>query len=282
VERRYFSIRTGIQGRLKLGRLLDLFAAVFRDFSERCYLQSALGVHCLYSGRKPGTLGTNVPRQIYIKIHKDNIWPILDHYATYTEHDLFDILEFLHDHISKPELGSLHCQQNEPHYLKFDVQAGRVEFREAVNALLTDYSTGYELSPEGLILSLPDLGLADLESEELPPFDPTNVENRVRAAIVRFRRYEASHDDRREAIRALADVLEFMRPQIRVAMPDDEAALFQIANRFGIRHHKKDQQTDYDKAVWYPWIYYYYLASIHATIRLAARRSEPPGPPPAG
>ena len=48
----------------------------------------------------------------------------------------------------------------------------------------------------------------------------------------------------------------------------DESDLFNLANNFGIRHHKPDQKTDYDKPIWYSWMFYYYLSTIHACMRL--------------
>jgi CRISPR/Cas system CSM-associated protein Csm5 (group 7 of RAMP superfamily) len=48
----------------------------------------------------------------------------------------------------------------------------------------------------------------------------------------------------------------------------DESDLFKIANEFGIRHPKKNQKQDYDKAIWYNWMFYYYLATIHACLKL--------------
>jgi hypothetical protein len=79
-------------------------------------------------------------------------------------------------------------------------------------------------------------------------------------------------DERRDAIRDLADVLEYLRPRLKTALTKkDEAALFEIANNFGIRHHNAEQRTDYDKPIWYSWIFYYYLATIHAAVRLIER-----------
>ncbi|HEX3471677.1 MAG TPA: hypothetical protein VHT28_10880, partial [Silvibacterium sp.] len=48
----------------------------------------------------------------------------------------------------------------------------------------------------------------------------------------------------------------------------DETDLFQFANNFGIRHHRKDQKTDYDTSIWLSWMFYYSLATIHACLRL--------------
>ena len=67
----------------------------------------------------------------------------------------------------------------------------------------------------------------------------------------------------------MADVLEFLRADAKeVLNSDDERDLFKLANNFGIRHHKQGQKTDYDQAIWLSWIFYYYLATIHACVRL--------------
>ena len=85
---------------------------------------------------------------------------------------------------------------------------------------------------------------------------------------------EALHSlDLVEAIRELADVLEFIRPAIKEHLnKKDENDIFNIANNFGIRHHNKDQQTEYDKAIWYSWIFYYYLATLHAVLRMTNKK----------
>ena len=51
----------------------------------------------------------------------------------------------------------------------------------------------------------------------------------------------------------------------------DEGDLFNIVNNFGIRHHNDAQKTQYDKPIWYSWMFYYDLATIHAAVRLIER-----------
>jgi hypothetical protein len=81
-------------------------------------------------------------------------------------------------------------------------------------------------------------------------------------------------DDRKEAIRELADVLEYVRPEIKKHLDKkDENDIFNIANNFGIRHHNVDQKINYDKAIWYSWIFYYYLATLHAVLRISKIKS---------
>jgi MoxR-like ATPase len=45
--------------------------------------------------------------------------------------------------------------------------------------------------------------------------DKDNISNKINSAILKFRRHKSTLDDRREAIRELADVLEFLRPAIK-------------------------------------------------------------------
>ena len=96
-----------------------------------------------------------------------------------------------------------------------------------------------------------------------------------------FRGRRSTVDDRRVAVRELADVLEYLRPTIKQAMlSEDERALFELANNFAIRHNRRGQKRDYDWAVWLSWMFYVYLATIHATLRLheRAKHHERDGP----
>jgi hypothetical protein len=109
----------------------------------------------------------------------------------------------------------------------------------------------------------------------LPKYDPDNVEARVQAAVVRFRRHHSSLEDRKHALRNLADVLEYLRPKLQeVISTKDESDLFNIINNFGIRHHNPKQKTSYETAIWYSWMFYYFLATIHACVRLLDEKEE--------
>ena len=50
----------------------------------------------------------------------------------------------------------------------------------------------------------------------------------------------------------------------------DEGALFQIANKFAIRHQRAGQQADYDPA-FLDWIFWWYLATVELTERIISR-----------
>ncbi len=249
---------------------------MYLHFEEEGYFQEAFGYECIDQGKVHGKLGSDVDSLIVRKLRKEDLWPIPEKLPTYSEDDMFDVIEFLFDCASKPTDGIHHDYADCGwHYTDFDEGTGRIEFRGEVNELLRDYSSGFEISQDGEILSLPAQGLESLIDAELPSYDSENVGDRVQSAIRQFRRYRSSLDDRRHAIKDLADVLEYLRPRLKqVLSSKDEADLFELANRFGLRHHRLDQKTEYDKPVWYSWMFYYYLATIHAALRLIDKRQE--------
>lgn len=257
-----------------------MFLRLFRDLyvalDEKCYFQEAFGYDCVDAGEVPGTLGRDMEAQMFRRLRKPNLWPIKEKYASYSEEDLFDVVEFLYDYVSKPLQGYYHSYSGCGwHYSTFDRESGRLEYRSEINELLQDYRNGYELSTDGEILAAVETRMEQLLEASLPVYDEDNVERRVNSAFLKFRRYRSSMEDRRDAIRDLADVLEYLRPQLRrVLTKQDESDLFNIANNFGIRHHNLAQKTDYDKAIWYSWMFYYYLATIHAATRLIEKAEQ--------
>ena len=100
------------------------------------------------------------------------------------------------------------------------------------------------------------------------PSKDSNIVGRINAATNNFRRHGSSIDDRRQAVRDLADVFEYLKPQVQELLAiKDERDLFNIANNFGIRHHNDKQKTSYDAAIWLSWMFYFYLSTIHVVLR---------------
>lgn len=279
--RTYYSVRTGKnpRSRFDLETLLRLFKSLHSAFEERGYFQEHFGYECVDAGLVSGRLGSDIHAAVLLKLRKTDLWPVHRKADTYSEDDLFDVLEFLYDHVSKPTHGGHHDYSDCGwHYTKFEEPTGaRAEFRTALNELLRDYAEGYELSPAGEVLALAqEPGLQQLLDAPLPAHDPANVEQRVEAAIRKFRRHRATPENRRDAVRDLADVLEFLRPEaVRLMSKKDEAMLFQVANQFSIRHHNENQHGDYDNAIWHSWMFYVFLASVHAVVRTIEREKLP-------
>ncbi len=280
MERQYYSKRKNasiekIQHSLE--DVIDVFKNIYGVFCSKGYFQQHFGYQCVDSGFVPGELGNNIEAAIYIKLHKKEMWPIESYFDNdfswgksreKAEEDLFDMIEFLHDHCSKPIDGRYHNYANcGNHYTDFDMKSGQTEFREQINSLLCYYKDGYELSLEGNILSLVESGFENLFSAEVITNKET-VSEKVEHAKLKFRRHSSSLNDRRDAIRELADILEFLRPEMNNVLANkDDADLFNIANNFGIRHHNQNQKNNYDQTIWYSWMFYFYLATVHAAIR---------------
>lgn len=279
MRREYYSVRTKKNpnsGRFDLISVKKLFYSLYMEFEEEGYFQESFGFECVDRGKVSGTMGSDIDAFFLKKLRKDNLWPISAKWMDYSEEDLFDVIELLFDCISHPLDGEFHNYADCGwHYTTFDKKKGQDKYRSKINEILVDYADGFELSRDGETLSLGEQGMQPLLEAELPLFDPENVEKRVNVAILKFRRYRSSLEDRKEAVRQLADVLEFLRPRLReVLHSKDESDLFNIANNFEIRHHNPSQKTQYDQSIWLSWMFYFYLATIHAAIRLIKRKAE--------
>lgn len=120
-------------------------------------------------------------------------------------------------------------------------------------------------------------GLQHILSAQLVPYDEVNVDSKVRSAIVKWRNRHLSLDEKRAAIRDLADVFEWLKKTKsleKILDRKDESAIFDIANNFAIRHHNPQQKANYDQTIWYAWMFHFYLATYHAAIRLLIKNEQ--------
>lgn len=278
-EKPYYSVRTGKHptgGKFDLRMLCKMVAEVYSDFSNKGYFQEYFGIDCT-DDFIAGKAGEDVGTYVFRLLRKEQIWPIHKYSVDWSEEDAFDMIEFLYDHATKPVSGTYHnWNQCGYHYDMFESgDAGREELRLVLNSILADYKDGFQLLESGEIVHMADTGMEPLLLASLPVADESNITKRVESAIRKFRNRGATIDDRRDAIRDLADVLEYLRPQLQQIMNrKDESDLFNIVNNFGIRHHNERQKTEYDKPVWFSWMFYYYLATIHAAVRLIEEREK--------
>lgn len=149
-----------------------------------------------------------------------------------------------------------------------------------MNGVLRLHDPPYEMNDEGLIVEATPTAFHQLLSADVPIDTGDEIKSKIEAAVSRFRTRGASLDDRRTAVRDLADVLEALRPDMKDKMlSKDERELFHIANGFAIRHQNREQRGDYDKGTWLRWSFYVYLATIHAVLRVRDRVEELPPTP---
>lgn len=266
----YYSHRKGTNpspAGLPLADVVDLFIRIYGQMREDGYFHEAFGYECVDAGPIDGKVH-DIELEILLTVRKKNLWPLHVKGPQYSEDDFFDIVEFLYQQVSKPIDGSHHSWNNcGMHWETFNKAQGQVEYRDKVNAVLAHYAKPFELSPAGEVLQKPEAGFEQIFDADIPSKD-TNVVDRINAAVLRYRRHGSAVDDRRQAVRDLADVLEYLRPKVKSLLTSaDEKDLFNLANNFGIRHHNDQQRTAYDTSLWLSWMFYFYLATIHVVLR---------------
>jgi hypothetical protein len=164
---------------------------------------------------------------------------------------LFDLIEFL--------------------YAEATPEEKQAEFRERLSPDLGLFVSPMEMSAGGLIVERGPDELHALVAEPVPDV-PLPLADPLRHAIEQYRRRGASSQDKRTAIKQLADVLEPLRRDVKEHLSSkDESDLFQIVNRFSIRHNMPDQKRDYDGDVWLDWMFYVYVATARALIAVIGR-----------
>lgn len=187
---------------------------------------------------------------------------------------LWDSLEYLYQHvISEPQTDGTYSRE-----------AGQTAFRATVTRDLAHYRPPMELTPTGHVVERAPDELQPLLNDPVPDEVPSPLRDPLRAAIDQYRRRGASVHDKRSALKHLADVLEPLRNEIdENLLPADENALFQIANKFHIRHNSRTEQRNYDTAVWLDWMFYVYVATARALLSVLDRQDLAEsvfGPPP--
>ncbi len=268
--RRYYSSRTK-PGNLTLAELYVKLQNLYLMFRDQDYFKGKVGIT---EASLPNAVKYKAALALNFQPFPITEWSPEE----ITEDHVFDALEFLYDQVSKP---SHWCEQRTEEgysyndYGSYDDGAGRQEFRESASSFLGDYKTGFELTDDGVVLALGTGGLQYILDADIIPYDEPNVDSKIRSAIAKWRNRHLSLSEKKEAIRELADVFEWLKKTKNLSSVldgKDESAIFDLANNFGIRHHNPKQKTNYDRAIWYAWIFHFYLATYHASIRLLLKK----------
>jgi hypothetical protein len=234
--RQYYSTRAGKNENFRgfdSDSLKKYFLVIYRDFARSCY----------FSEHLDNFTATDINGKLLLLLRRDeNFWPIENNIQNYTEDDLFDIIEFLYDNISK-RTG---CDVTGYNFRDwdYDQSKGQQEFRQRINEILIDYKDGYELTNDGEICIKGEHGLSEIFNTEIPKSADKIVKDKVNLAIKKYRCSRSNLDERRIAIRELADILENLRPKIKKEFFEkDENDLFNIANNYCIRHLREKQKN---------------------------------------
>lgn len=270
---RPYSIRTGKRtGMFDLDSFKEAFMGIFNEFNSKSYFNEYFGFNCVDQGYLPGKIGIDVNNYFLRKLKKRNMWPLAENISNFTEDDLFDVIELLFHNISKPEEdGANYHSYNDCgwHYEKYNKGLGWYEYQQEINTILRDYGDGYEINKNGEIIMHGELGLNSILNAEVPQYKDTDIHKVIEKSINKFRSRTSSDEDRKEVVRNLADCFEQIRNDLKKVISNkDEDDIFNIANNFAIRHKNDKQKNNYDKGIWLSWMFYFYLSTLHSSIRL--------------
>ena len=269
-KRRYYAERRGAKLEpLDFETLKKVFLLKFEELERDFHFRKATGYEYVDEGVIPGTWGNDPEAFFYMKLRMRDIWPIRENIANYDELKLFTVIEFLLDYVSEPQKKFYHCWNNCGwHTDNYDDLKGEARYQEEINNILKDYKSGYELSEAGEIFEIPPTGLETIFEETVKTNDPKNIDARIHVAISKYRRYNATLDDKKDAVRTLGDVLEYLKKEGCKLPSKDDSDLFNIINNFDIRHHNREQQGGYNREIWYDWMFYTFLSSINVLLKL--------------
>lgn len=187
-----------------------------------------------------------------------------------TDDHLFTTIEAAYHFVARPRRARWHQRGQEWDYSDFDTSAGQAVYRWRVNVLLERYGTSLRLDPIGVLVETTNDPRDEL-IQELAQAPTAPNRDSLRHAIGLFRHRGATREDKRSAVVSLVGILEEHRGLLdQNLLSKDEGALFEIANRFAIRHQRADQRPDYDDA-YLEWLFWWYLATVDLVNRLLKR-----------
>jgi len=198
--------------------------------------------------------------EAYLFNHVGNrdVFPIEEYGHRLDKVSIFILIEVLHRYIRKIDGFDM-----------YDKETAQKEFRDEINKYLILFEDGYLLTENGYIIDLPDDGLGNLITSDLPEHTSDTVTEQVETAIKMFFKYDSNMEEKRKSINILADILEPYRKGLKaITSKNHDKIIFDIVNNYGIRHNDMKQVDDYEKPIWYEWMFHYYLSTVHAVLRL--------------
>lgn len=248
------------------------------------YFEDAFGSQCDDSRDDPAAEGQ---RKLAERLEHDGVelWPLQirsnvfsgptrthDHWS---DEVFLDVVEALDEVVARPRQRCWHGFHDGWDYSDYSRPAGQAVYRWRINTLLERSEVPLRLAETGSDAGLLVASAGDARNELVERVLQTPdraVRDLVAHAVSGFRSRDATTLDKRGATKHLADILELRRGLLkRELLAKDEDDLFQIANRFQIRHLSEQQKGDYNPA-FLDWIFWWYLGTIELTNKLLERQ----------
>lgn len=270
---------------LSVAETKDRFVQLVTELLGLGYFEDAFGSECGDSHDTPNIQGQQALAD-RLDLHDVALWPLgtwsegtavlSGVHREWIDEVFFEVMEALDEVVARPRQRSWHGFHNEWDYSDYSRPVGQAVYRRRANALLDRSDVPLRLAEDGkdvglLVTSAGD-ARNDLVDRVLRTPDPT-VRDLVVHAVSQFRSRDATTLAKHGATKHLADVLELRRGLLkRELFSGDEADLFQIANRFQIRHRSEQQKGDYNPA-FLDWVFWWYLGTIELTNKLLEQQA---------
>ena len=287
-----YSLRNGTSPEKKgieLDKLLDLFSQLYTQLLNHGYFAEYFG----YSPKNndqvfmSGKLENQLERDydIHVKTKKSHLSPIENQFVTYSEDDLFDVIEYLFECVSLPIESNYKVYNNGDFdrelfvHTKYSAEKGKKNFTEKINELLSLYKKPFILAENGEIQNKVEDELSNLINYDIHLND--EYKEKLIRAKSKLLRHNATNKDKRDALGDLAHIVEYYYEKIedKFKSPNEnelfsifKKAIFNILNNFQIRHHNKNQKTNYDES-WLDSIFYIVLTYIKQIENTAKKES---------
>lgn len=265
-DKRYYSERHNLRERKKYTKteLSELFVQTYYELSSKKLFEELIGYSDSWGNWTTGLIANNYESFVFKRIGKKDLVPINDE-NFYQEEDVFDLIELFYDYVSQPLMPNR----------EYDKEAGQSEYRKEMNNILNNYDTGYELTEEGYIRELIDNGLEELVDAKQEFNNDDVSEKAVQVAKKKFFHHKADESDKRSAILDVGGVLEKLQKTKKLNLNNkDESELFNVLNNFNLRHNRPDQKPDYNKDIFYPWVFYNLLSALDASLKLQKKSED--------
>lgn len=196
-----------------------------------------------------------------------NLPPDLSPIAASDLYLFFDFLEILH------ELAAYPTMSDKTKKISYSAKEGRRLFRESINPDLALHKAPHQMLSNGQIVEVSNKPVIELAEQALQIIELDGVTDSVvrpvNSAVTNYIKRGATPDEKKAAVRELADALESIRSSVKThLLSADENELFKIANQFSIRHNDSKQKSDYDESIWYDWMFHVNLAALLTVIRI--------------
>lgn len=245
--------------KIPFNKFREFFIDTYTYFEEKGYFKLAFqGYHST-----PKLMAPSPEAFIFKHLGITDVFPISYEYMG-NKVATFTLIEILHKYIRKIEAFDM-----------YEEEEAQQEFRDMINKYLVCLEEGYILTEKGYIINLAEDGLRQIITQDLPEDTDDSTTAKVETAIKLFFKYDSTEEEKLSSIKLLCDILEPYRKNLeKVTTSKHDDLIFSIVNNYGIRHNDITQKTDYEKPIWYEWMFHYYLATIQATLKLNLKKTK--------